>query len=340
MDLTELTRTLSNLSGPSGFERPVYDCAADYLAGKADEIRTDPLGNLIALKRCGKPGAKTVLLTAHMDEIGLMVTGAKDGFLQFGMLGGVDQRMLPAWEVKVLTEPPLFGVIDTMPPHVLSAEEKEKAFPADKLYIDVGLTQKEAERLVPPGTPVVYANTFEELGEKYLCGKALDDRACAAIVLHAFERLCGQELNADVCCLLSTQEEVGHRGAAVAAWNVQPDVALVVDVTFAKTPDGADVPCECGKGAAIGIGPNMNPGLTRELFALAKERGIAHQPEAVPGGNSGTDAHAVQISRAGVVTALISLPLKYMHTPVETVCREDMDAITELLAAYVESLEV
>ena len=340
MDLTELTRTLSNLSGPSGFESAVYAWIADHLRPVADEVRTDALGNMIAVKRCGKPGAKMILLDAHMDEIGFIVTGAKDGFLRFGMLGGVDQRMLPAREVKVLTDPPMFGVIDTMPPHVLTDEEKEKAFPPDKLCIDVGLTQEEAERLVPPGTPVVYGNTFEELGEKYLCGKALDDRACAAIIIRAFERLSGEELNADVCCLVSTQEEVGHRGATVAAWSVQPDAALVVDVTHGRMPDAPEVPCECGKGAAIGIGPNMNPTLSRELIALARARGIAYQPEAVPGGNSGTNAHAVQMAREGVVTGLISLPLKYMHTPVEVVCREDMDAIVELLAAYVESLEV
>ena len=340
MDLTELTRTLSNLSGPSGFESAVYAWIADHLRPVADEVRTDALGNMIAVKRCGKPGAKMILLDAHMDEIGFIVTGAKDGFLRFGMLGGVDQRMLPAREVKVLTDPPMFGVIDTMPPHVLTDEEKEKAFPPDKLCIDVGLTQEEAERLVPPGTPVVYGNTFEELGEKYLCGKALDDRACAAIIIRACERLSGEELNADVCCLVSTQEEVGHRGATVAAWSVQPDAALVVDVTHGRMPDAPEVPCECGKGAAIGIGPNMNPTLSRELIALARARGIAYQPEAVPGGNSGTNAHAVQMAREGVVTGLISLPLKYMHTPVEVVCREDMDAIVELLAAYVESLEV
>lgn len=340
MELIELTKTLSGLPGPSGYEQPVRAWLEEYLRPIADEIRTDALGNCIAFKRCGKPGAKTVLLDAHMDEIGFVVTGAKDGFLSFEMLGGVDQRMLPAREVRVLTEPPLFGVIDVLPPHVLSAEEREHAFAPDKLCIDAGLTQEEAEKLAPPGTPVVYASDFLELGEKMICGKALDDRACAAIIIKAFERLAGQQLDVDVCCLVSTQEEVGHRGAAVAAWAIQPDVALVVDVTHGKTPDWSDAPCVCGRGAAIGIGPNMNAAVTRELFSLAKERGIAYQPEAVPGGNSGTNAQAIQVAQAGVATGLISLPLKYMHTPVEVVCREDMDAIVELLAAYVESMEV
>ncbi len=340
MELVELTKRLSGLPGPSGFEEPVCDWLMEYLRPVADEVRTDVMGNCIALKRCGKPGAKLVLLDAHMDEIGFVVTGARDGFLSFGMLGGVDQRMLPAREVRVLADPPLFGVIDTMPPHVLTEEEKGKAIEADKLYIDVGLSQEQAQKHCPPGTPVVFVSSCEELGSRQICGKALDDRACAAIIIKAFERLCGEALNADVCCLVSTQEEVGHRGAAVAAWALQPDAALVVDVTHGKTPDGPEVVCSCGKGAAIGIGPNTNRALTKELFALAEKKGIPYQYKAEPGGNSGTNAHAIQIAREGVATALISLPLKYMHTPVEVVCRDDMDAIVELLAAYVESLEV
>ena len=234
----------------------------------------------------------------------------------------------------------MFGVIATMPPHVLSAEERGRAIAAEKLFIDVGLTQEQAEKAVPPGTPVVYAATCEDLGTGQLCGKALDDRACAAIIIKAFERLATQELNVDVCCLLSTQEEVGHRGAQVAAYGLAPDIALVVDVTHGATPDAPQVPCRCGKGAAVGIGPNMNAALSRELLALGREKGIPCQPEAVPGGNSGTNAQAIQVAREGVVTALISLPLKYMHTPVEVVCREDMAAIVDLLTAYVESLEV
>lgn len=340
MELLELTQRLSGLAGPSGFEQPVCEYIASYLHPTADEVRTDVMGNCIAFKRCGKPGAKTVLLDAHMDEIGLIVTGVKDGYLSFASLGGVDQRMLPAREVMVLTEPPMFGVIATMPPHVLSQEERDQAIDPKKLYIDVGLTQEAAEKAVPLGTPVVYKPFCEPLGEEQLVGKALDDRACAAIVVKAFERLADKALNVDVCCMISTQEEIGFRGATVGAYAVAPDKALVVDVTHGKTPDATDVPCVCGKGAAIAIGPNMNRGITQELFDMAQKRGIAHQPEVTPGGNSGTNAYALQVSREGVATALISLPLKYMHTPVETVYLSDMEAIVELLTAYVESMEV
>ena len=340
LELIELTQRLSGLCGPSGFEEQVSEYVANYLHPFADEVYTDVLGSVTAYKRCGKPGAKTVLLDAHMDEIGLVTTGVKEGFVSFDTLGGVDQRMLPGREVRVMTEPPLYGVIAAMPPHVMNQEEKGKSVPTDRLYIDVGLDPQRAEKLVPPGTPVVYVAGCEELGTAQLCGKALDDRACAAIIMTAFEQLCARELNVDVCCLVSTQEEVGHRGARVAAWNVQPHAALVVDVTHGRTPDAPQVPCQCGKGPAVGIGPNMNRPMAMELLALAEKLGIPCQREAVPGGNSGTNAEAVQVSRTGVATTLISLPLKYMHTPVETVCREDMAACVKLITAYVENMEV
>lgn len=340
MDLKELTKRLCGLAGPSGFESAVRRWLADYVEPFADEVRTDPMGNMLAVKRCGRPGAKLLLLDAHMDEIGLIVTGAEEGFLKFAPLGGVDQRMLPAREVRILSQPPLFGVIDVMPPHLLKDGETDKSTDMDKLCIDAGLSQQEAERLVPPGTPVVYAAGCEELGGGQLCGKAMDDRACAAIIVKAFEELCAKQLPVDVCCAVTTQEEVGYRGAYVSAWAMEPDYAIVVDVTHGKTPDGPEVRTEIGRGAAIGIGPNMTVSMTGEMFRLAEDRGIPHQAEVIPGGNCGTNAYAVQVSRTGVATALVSLPLKYMHTPVETAWYEDMESIVRLVVAYVESMEV
>ena len=339
MELKKLTMELCSLAGPSGFESAVFDYIAEYIRPFADEVKTDVMGNLMAVKRCGKLGAKTVLLDAHMDEIGFIVTAVEDGFLKFATLGGVDPRMLPAREVRILTEPPLFGVIDTMPPHALSKEDMEKAVEADKLYIDVGLSQEEAEKLVPPGTPVVYAAGCEELGTDQLCGKSLDDRSCAAILMKSFEELSARDLNYDLVLLISTQEEVGGRGAMTGAWNAAPDYAIVVDVTHAKTPDAKDVTTELGKGAAIGIGPNMNRAMTRRLFELAEERGIPVQPEVCPG-RSGTNAEEIQVSRMGVATALVSLPIKYMHTPLEAARLDDMDSVRRLVVDYIGSGEV
>lgn len=338
MDLKTLTRELCAVSGPSGSEGAVLTYVTDYVRPVADEVKTDVLGNFFAVKRCGKPGAKTLLLDAHMDEIGLVVTAAEDGFLRFAALGGVDPRILPAREVKILADEPLYGVIDTLPPHILSEDEMGKAIAIDKLAIDAGLTQAEAERLCPPGTTVVFAGGCDELGDGLLCGKALDDRSCAAILIKAFEALCGPELSCDVVLMLSTQEEVGGRGAIVGAYGVDPDYAIVVDVTHAKTPDAKDVTLELGKGAAIGIGPNMNHAMTQALFDLSKKLEIPSQPEVCPG-RSGTNAEEIQVTRLGVATALISLPLRYMHTPVEVVSLDDMESVRRLIVEYARTLE-
>lgn len=339
MTLVELTKYLCSLAGPSGFEEPVCKWLTEYARPFADEIKTDVMGNFLAVKRCGKPGAKSLLLDAHMDEVGLIVTAVEEGFLRFECIGGIDHRMLPAREVRVLTDPPLYGIVNTMPPHVLPPDEMGNTIPADKLRIDIGMSQESAEKAVLPGTPVVYAGGCEELGGSQLCGKAMDDRSCAAIILKAFEDLSGKELPVDVYCLISSQEEVGGRGAMVAAWNTEPDYAIVVDVTHAKTPDGKDVITDSGKGVAIGIGPNMNRAMTMELFRLAKEREIPFQTEVCPS-HSGTNAEEIQVSRQGVATAVLSLPLKYMHTPLETARVEDMEAIRQLIVAYAETMEV
>lgn len=335
MELKELTKLLCRTAGPSGFEQPVFAIAKDYLEPFSDEIHSDALGNLIAVKRCGKENAKLVMLNAHMDEIGLIVTGAQDGFLTFATLGGVDQRMLPAREVRVLSEPPLYGVIDTLAPHLLDKDSTEKAFETESLRIDIGMDQSQAEKAVPAGTPVVFASACEELGGSKLCGKALDDRSCAAIIMKAFELLSARDLNVDLCCFISTQEEVGHRGAFVGTWKIRPDMAIVVDVTHGKTPDAKDLTIECGKGVVIEYGPNMSRSLTDSLIALAQDRELSHQIGVSAGGNSGTDAHAIQISRSGIATALLSLPLKYMHTPVEMVSIADMTSIQRLICEFV-----
>lgn len=339
MELRETIKQLSRLNGPSGFEDSVRSAVTQLLEPCVDEVKTDVMGNVFGLRRCGREGAKTLLLDAHMDEIGLIVTGYEKGFLRFGMLGGVDRRMLPAREVIVMADVPLRGVIDTMPPHVLSAEEMDKAIAPDKLFINVGLSQEEAERLVPLGTPVVFAGDIFELGADQLCGKALDDRACAAIILKIMEELRGKELNVNVCAMLSTQEEVGTRGAAAGVFSAAPDWAIAIDVTHGKTPDAKDKDtCEMHGGPAIAVGPNMNRAFTREIFAAGEKLGMKCQTEVIRG-NSGTNAWPMQISRAGVATAVVSLPLKYMHTPIETVSVSDAEDIVRLLTEVIISMD-
>jgi putative aminopeptidase FrvX len=336
MKLHEITAQLCCAAGPSGFEDTVRARISELLTPYVDEIRTDTLGNLIAVRRSGKPCAHRLLLDAHMDEIGFIITGIENGFLRFATLGGVDPRMLPAREVRLLTMPePIFGVIDTMPPHVLSAEDMDKALTLDKLYIDVGLSQEAAEKQIPLGTPAVFASGCELLGDNMLSGKSLDDRACVAIIIKTMEQLHGKALDMDIYCLISTQEEVGLRGAKTGAFAIDPDCAIAIDVTHARTPDAKkEETLPIGKGAAIAVGPNMNRNVTNALINTAQACEIPYQIEVVPG-NSGTNGWAIQVSRAGVSTALISLPIRYMHSPVETMDLTDAASIVRLLTEFI-----
>ena len=175
MGLRDVIMELSDISGPSGFESAVAKRACELMSGFVDETYTDVMGNAVGVRRCGKEGAPKVMLDAHLDEIGFVVTGAEDGFLKFATVGGVDPRMLPASAVKVLTVPPVYGVIDTMPPHVLTDEEKDRALDEDKLAIDVGLLGDECGKLIPPGTPAVYDAKCRMLGKDTVCGSSCSD---------------------------------------------------------------------------------------------------------------------------------------------------------------------
>ena len=335
MNFKEIISHLSAMGGPAGFEGPVTAWLKDLVHPYCDEVYTDVMGNLIAVKKCGKENAPRFVLDAHIDEIGLIVTGIENGFLHFSTLGGVDPRIMPALQVKVLTEPPIRGIIDSLPPHALSAEEMEKPFAVDKMTIDIGMTQEEAEALVALGTPVVFDVDPVMLCEHRLCGKSLDDRACAAIICKVMENLADAELNCDMYYLFSSQEEVGGRGATTAVFDIAPDYAIAMDVNFAKSPDsnGYDQ-MDMGGGPAIAVGPNMNHKMSSGLMSLAKELEMPYQVDVIRG-SSGTNLWPIQISRGGVATALISLPLKYMHTPHEVMDLRDGENIVKLVAEYI-----
>lgn len=340
MELRTTIETLSALSGPAGMEETVREYLMGCLTPLCDTVETDAMGNVIALRRCGKPGAKKVLLDAHMDEVGLIVTGIDRGFLRFASLGGVDARLLPATEVTVLTEPPIPGVIDTMPPHALQAADMEKAVPMDKLVIDIGMTQSEAEREVPLGTAAAFTSRPVLLENNRLAGKSLDNRACVAIVLQTLENLQAVELPYDLYCMFSAQEELGMRGAPAGVYGIDPDYAVVLDVTHGKTPDAQSVTVmDLDRGPAIGIGPNMTHAMTMALKKTAEREQIPYQME-VMHGTSGTDAWPIQIARGGIATAVLSLPLRYMHGPFEVISLNDAQAVTDLLTAFLKDGEV
>ena len=338
LDMRNALERLCSQNAPSGFEGPAAAVAAELLAPLVDEITVDRMGNVIGVRRCGKPDAKKLLLDAHLDEIGLMVTGIEDGFLRFRTIGGVDPRMLPDRELTVLTEPPMLGVVACLPPHVLKPEDADKASPISELYVDVGLSQEEAERLIPIGTPMVFRGSCFPLGKKEVCGKSMDDRSCFVTLLRCAELLKDKKLDVDLYIMGSTREEISGTGAQCATFTIAPDYCVAVDVTHGRTPDGpADRSCTLSKGPAIGVGPNMTRWMTERMIEKAKGNGIPYQLE-VMAGHTGTNGWHMQICREGIATSVVSLPLKYMHSPIEMLHLKDMENVARLLAAFTENL--
>ena len=336
LDMRETLERLCACAAPSGYEGEAARAAEELLRPLMDEVWTDRLGNVIGVRRCGRPEAPRLVLDAHLDEIGLMVTGAEEGFLRFCSVGGVDPRMLPDREVLILSDPPIPGVVVCQPPHLQAAGDQDKAIPISDLWIDAGLTQAQAEALV--GVPMVFREGCAPLGEGQVCGKSLDDRSCFAVLLRALELLKDKELDVDLYVMGSAREEVSGVGATVGTWAVAPDCCVAVDVTHGSTPDApADKTFPLGKGPAVGVGPNMTRWMTRRMLDKAAERSIPVQRE-IMAGHTGTNGWEMQISREGVATAVLSLPLKYMHTPVEVVSLADLEQTARLLAAFVEDL--
>ena len=320
-------------TAPSGFEAPAAAAPAELLRPLVDEVSIDRMGSVLGVRRSKAPNAPKLLLDAHLDEIGLIVTGIEEGFLRFRSIGGVDPRMLPGRELTVLAPTPLRGLVACP-----SGGDGDKSVPIPELYVDVGLSQAEAEKAVPIGTPMVYRAGCFPLGEDQICGKAMDDRSCFVTLLRAAELLRDRELDVELWLLGSTREEISGAGAVTGTWSVAPDFCVAVDVTHGRTPDGpADKTFELGGGPAIGVGPNMTRWMTERMLSKAREQGIPYQLE-VMSGHTGTNGWEMQISREGVATSVLSLPLKYMHSPIEVLSLSDMEQVARLLAAFAENL--
>ena len=341
MDLFETLTALCSATGPSGFEHSVAQVARGLMEPLMDEVSVDRLGNVIGVRRCGKKDAKRILWDAHLDEIGLIVTGIDEGFLRFDTIGGVDPRMLPARELTVLTKPkPIWGVVACLPPHVLTAADRDRSVDISDLRIDIGMTQAQAEKAVPVGTPIAYKGGCFRLGKEQVCGKSLDDRSCFTVLLRAAELLRNVKLDVDLYIMGSTREETGGTGSIVGTNAVHPDCCVAVDVTHGATPDlphPSDRACRIFDGAAIGVGPNMTWWMTDRMKAVAEARRIPYQLE-VMAGSTGTNGWEMQTCLEGIPTSVISLPLKYMHSPIEVVALDDMEQVARLLAAFVEGL--
>ena len=337
--MRDLLNELCALNGVSGDEGAVRDFIRAQAEPYADSIRTDALGNLIVFKKGKKSTGNRLLLAAHMDEVGLIITRAtEDGFLKFDFVGGVDRRVALGKPV-VLGPKKIPGVIGMKAIHMLTAEERKKVPKTESLYLDIGASDKEeALSKVPLGTYGAFVGEPEELGDGFLKSKAIDDRVGCAILLELLK----EDLPLDVTFAFTAQEEVGTRGAFGAAFSVTPEIALVLETTTAADLpeiEGARRVCAPGKGPVISY---MDGGTIydRELFEtlrrLAEERNIPWQTkEYIAGGN---DARTIQRSKAGVRVAAISAAVRYLHAPASVGCISDFEHMRKLTRAFLDRL--
>ena len=336
MDFRATIARLSEPPGVSGYEQRAAECAAELLTPFCDTVKTLPLFAVAGTRYAAVSGAPRVLLDAHIDQIGFIVTGhAGHGFLRFTTCGGFDPRVLPAKEVLIhAKEGLLHGVIACLPPHMKDAAQPGAVTIAD-LVIDSGL--EDAESRIPIGTPVTVAAPPFGMGEDYIGAAALDDRACFTAILYALELLKDEPLPVELTVVGSSQEETGGLGATTATFDTRPDYAVAVDVTHAWTPDASrERTVPAGSGAAIGVGPHLNRKVSSTLIHLAQENGIPYTREILCS-RTGTNATHMQIVRTGSATGLVSLPLRYMHTACEVIREADARACGELLAAFIRS---
>ena len=342
MKTQQLLQTLADAPGPAGREGTICDIVMDLWRPLADDIHVDAMGNLIALQQGTLPGAghrRAVMAAAHMDEIGLIVTGIERGFLRIHALGGVDRRVLLGLEVRVHGRSELPGIIGSRPPHVLPASEREKVLPWHELFVDLGLPEDEVQRLVRVGDHITMHQTVTALKNGRAAGKAMDNRASVAALTLTLEALHHRAHAWDFYAVATVQEEVGVKGAITSAYGVAPDLAVALDVTFAIQHNDSDPGAfELGKGPTIGAGPNCHPQIVTRLSEAATADEVPTTIEPLPG-SSGTDAWGIQVAREGIPCGLISIPVRYMHQPVEVVELKDIERAGRLLTGFVARLE-
>lgn len=336
MDIKEVLKKLCEAHGPSGREHWLHPLFTEIFH-PFGEITTGNLNNFYVRKK--GTGNRKVMIMAHADEVFLMVTDIDErGFLKFKS-NGIDPKVLVSQEVIVHGKKDILGIIGIKPPHLMNDEERTKAVKAEGLLIDTGYSSESLRELVRVGDSVTLKRSLVELLNNNVSCKAIDDRAGVAALYVCASELQKRQHEFDVHFVLSAQEETGHRGGKVGSYEINPDIGIAIDVTFDSGKLGdEDRENKLGGGPVVCVGPNIHPGVRKKLVEAAKENEIPYQIEVEPG-NTGTDAWDIQITREGIPTLLISIPLKYMHTSVEVVNLEDIKNTGKLLAGFVGKLK-
>jgi endoglucanase len=340
-ELLPFLKSMLNTPGLSGYEGPIREIIEAAWQPITDELSVSRLGSLHGLKTgsAAKP-RPTILIAVHMDAIGLIVSSVVDGFLRVNEIGGLDARVLPGQLVTVHGRQDLPGVIVQPPAHLLPAGARKGPVPTKYLLVDTGLKSRRVNRLVRTGDLISFAQEPVSLQGDTLVGKSLDNRASVGALTLCLEQLQSRLHAWDVWAVATVQEETGMGGAKTSAFQLRPQLAVAVDVTWAKspgTPDHETFPL--GKGPTLGWGPNIHPGLHKSFKALADEMEIPYALEVMPR-RSGTDADSLQIAAEGIPTMVITIPLRYMHTPVEMVSLKDIQRTAHLLSEFIAHLEI
>ncbi len=339
MNNSKILQQLSEGSGVSGAEKELSTRVQELFNHYTEEVKIDALGNVIGYRPGEGRTEMKVMLAAHMDEIGLMVTEIEDGFLRFTTVGGIDQRTLVGQEVIIQGQQNTYqGIIGAKPPHIQEKKEQDKAYKLENMYIDVGLPPEEVEEKIQVGDIIIVQQQFKQLEKSRVTGKALDDRAGILLILNTLEELTKLKHEADIYSVATVQEEVGVRGAITSTYDILPDLGIAIDVCHATMPGvSKEEAVELGEGPAIGLGPHIHPQLFNKFRTIGEELNLSYQVDTSTTPR-GTDAYAIQVTRSGIPTALISIPLRYMHTAVETADLNDIKQASRLLARTIAEL--
>jgi putative aminopeptidase FrvX len=350
--LSELLTKFSQTHGTSGYEENVRALVVREFKKLVDEIEITALGSVVGIKRAPRPspgkrngrGAAEpprLLVEAHMDEIGLLVTGIENGFLRFDEIGYFDPRVLPSQNVLVHGRKMLRGVIGSRAPHVLSAADRKKSLPLSDLFIDVGMDDARVRAFVRVGDFITLDRRVLALQNNFVAGKAFDDRASLIALLEMLRRLQGTHHAWDVYAVANVNEEDSavYVGALTSAFHIRPHIAICLDVTHAQQPGLNDAAApRSGSGPCIARGANVHPFVFEKLRDAAAGASIPYQIT-VYGGDTETDAWMMQVAGEGVATGLLEIPLRYMHTSVETIHLDDVAHMAEHLRVFAASLD-
>lgn len=333
MDYKGILKQLVFQAAISGREEKMSFFLKDLFGNFCQEVHIDRFFNVTGVKRGSGKGR--VLVTAHYDEIGFLVKSIDErGFIRLTSVGGLDNKILPAQEVIIHGKEEVYGVIGAKPPHLLDSEEKKKVIKLEEMYVDTGMTAEALKKLVSVGDAVTLRPKYRELLNGRISAKTVDNRCGVTALIATMQELSKLKHDCDVYFAVTTQEEFELAGAISAAYSIQPDLAIVIDACHGDVHDAPeDEVYLLGKGPAIGIGPQLDRIYTKKLFETAKENNIPYQTD-VEVGDTGTEAWAVQVSRAGIPTTLISIPVRYMHTAIETVDMKDIINTAKLASIF------